>query len=170
MNDQPSASEAEQTTLGNSAARVPSRRQDATAWVGNVYRIFTKVFTAKTFTIEQEKRFKDLFARALSEDAALDAIDLMFREGVTYPTGRDLREAVERVNLRTSVPDRGSEIREDLGYQGDDYDPSRGYADPLRWRGPSLSFREWFLQQDDAMKLRAQRVFPSLRIEGIVSE
>ena len=163
MNPNQGASEAEQTSLGNSAADVSSRRKDSTAWVGNVYRIFTKVFSAKPFTIEQEKRFKDLFSQARSEDNALDAIDLMFREGVTYPTGRDLREAVERVNLRTAEPERPAEVREDIGY-GDGYDPLRGYEDPMRYRGPSISFRDWFLQQDDEMKARVKRVFPSMTI------
>lgn len=133
-------------------------------WVGAVFEIFRKVFDAKPFTMEQEKRFKDLLDRAADEDAALEAIDLMFQEGVRYPTGRDLREAVERVALRRKVPDRGTDVREDLGYQGsDDYDPARGYEDPMRWKGPAIGFRDWLATQDPEMQARVKRVFPSLK-------
>ena len=133
-------------------------------WVPAVFEIFRKVFDAKPFTMEQEKRFKDLLDRASSEEVALDAVDLMFHEGVRFPTGRELLEAIERVEIRTKVPDRGTDVREDLGYAGDDYDPARGYDDPMRWRGPSISFRDWLLTQDDEMKARVKRVFPSMTI------
>jgi hypothetical protein len=69
-------------------------------WVANVYRIFAKVFNAAPISLEQEKRFKGLFNRAQSDKVALDAVDLMFQEGVRYPTGKDLREAIDRIHLR----------------------------------------------------------------------
>lgn len=142
------------------------RRHFRKPWVGAVFEIFRKVFDAKSFTMEQEKRFKDLFDRAQDEDAALEAIDLMFQEGVRYPTGRELREAIERTTVRRTPPDRGTDVREDLGYQGEEgYDPSYGYEDPMRWKGPSISFHDWLATQDEEMQARVRRVFPSLRIE-----
>jgi len=99
---EPFASLAEQEPLGSNAAAPDSKegRTKYQPWVAGVFRIFAKVFNAAPISIEQEKRFKDLFNRASTEAVALDAVDLMFQEGVRYPTGKDLREAIDRIHLR----------------------------------------------------------------------
>jgi hypothetical protein len=69
-------------------------------WVPGVFETFRKVFDAGKFNREQEKRLKVQLGRARDEAVALDAIDLMFNEGVRYPNGRDVREAIDRIHLR----------------------------------------------------------------------
>lgn len=117
-------------------------RRTGQPWTPRVYDTFRKVFNAKPFTLEQEKRIKGLFDRAPSEDAAFEAIDLMYQEGVVYPTGRDVREAIERVGLKYALHE---------------------WAEP--GSGPWISFRDWYAVQDDEMKARVLRVFPSLKPE-----
>lgn len=82
------------------AASSSKEREPKTEWIGRTFEIFRKVFNAAPFTLEQEKRFKDILRRAASEEVAFDAIDLMFNEGVRYPTGYDLRTAIDRVHQR----------------------------------------------------------------------
>lgn len=100
---EPFASLAEQEPLGNNAARhVSSKNERAKnqAWVPGVYVTFRKVFHQATVTLEEEKRFKAAFNRASTEGVVLDAIDMMWNEGVRYPTGLDVRMAIERVERR----------------------------------------------------------------------
>jgi len=107
--------------------------------------IIRKVFTASTITLEQEKRMLVLLRRAVSKDAALEAVDLMYNEGVRYPDGRDLRLAIERVNQQHEL------------------------ARPrLDQPGPWISFADWYALQDPRMQARVRRVFPSLNIEADV--
>ena len=47
--------------------------------------IIRKLFTAGTITLEQEKRLLTYIRRAQTEDAAFDAVDLMYAEGSAFP-------------------------------------------------------------------------------------
>ena len=126
-------------------------------WVAAVFETFRKVFAPARFNQEQEKRLKAAFARADSERAALDAIDLIYNEGERYPLGFHVKEAVDRVNLR----ERSQQP----------YDPSAeasSYVPPER--GPFLSFRDWYDTQDAEMQARVRRVFPSLKIHAEKAE
>ena len=112
------------------------------AWVPSVFEIFRKVFNAGTFTLEQEKRLKAVFNRAPTEDIALEAIDLIYGEGVRYPTAKELRDAIDRTYQRVTMQapmDYGS--------------------------GPYVTFRDWYAAQDADMQARVRRVFPSLKVE-----
>ena len=132
----------------------------------DVFETFRKVFAPARFNQEHEKRLKRTLGRARDADAALDAIDLIYNEGERYPTAYHLRMAIERVNARLELQAERTDSHEELGYgAGDDYDPAYGYEDPMRWRGPAVSFREWYAAQDAEMQARVRRVFPSLRVE-----
>lgn len=133
-----------------------------------MFETFRKVFAPARFNQEHEKRIKTAFGRARDEAAALDAIDLIYNEGERYPTAYHVRMAVERVNGRVDFQRREMDTREEIGYVGADYDPARGFDDPMRWRGPALSFADWLATQDDEMKERVQRVAPSLKAFGVM--
>ena len=137
------ASEAGQETPGNSAARSSSKKERTKndPWVAGAFRIFAKVFNAKPITLEQEKMYKAVLSRAFDEDVALAAIDLMFQEGDTYPTGKRLREAIDRVNMRTLL-----------------------HAPKEPTPTDAVTFREWYAVQDPDMQARVRRVFPSLKV------
>jgi len=113
------------------------------AWVPATFEIFRRVFAPAKFNQEHEKRLKRLLGRARTVDVALDAIDLMYNEEVRYPQGYELRQAIDRMNLKYD----NETPRESIGYQG-----------------PYVSFHEWYAAQDDDMKNRVRRVFPSLEV------
>lgn len=65
-----------------------------------VMNVIRKVFTAATITIEQEKRILSTLSKASTKDVALDAVDRMWNEGVRYPTGLDIRNAIDAEHRR----------------------------------------------------------------------
>jgi hypothetical protein len=103
--------------------------------------IIRKVFPASGITLEQEKRFLPLIRKAQSEDAALEAIDVMFAEGVRYPTGFDYRTALDRIHQKRALQEHLAPVPE------------------------GITFTAWYTAQDDDMKARVRRVFPSLKVE-----
>lgn len=90
------------TGLGGEQGREDSSKGKTAGqdWVPRTFETLRKVFSPAKFNQEHEKRFKGVLRRAASEDVALAAIERMWLEGVRYPTGYDLRLAIDREHQR----------------------------------------------------------------------
>jgi hypothetical protein len=129
-------------------------------WVPDAYRILAKVFNAKPFTIEQEKRLKAVLNRAQSKDAALEAVDLMWNEGVTYPSGFHLRSALDRVHMRLAS-------QRPLAQDTDDWqDPDwRGVPKCCPGTFDTAGFVHWWKNHaNDQSKAEARRAAKGLAV------